>query len=460
MSGKELKVIFDIDLGTHKKQYEGTLSYGQLYSQVIIDNNDDNVKTWEDVTNKAKEIGKTSDHPFIKWTHNSTSVFGDMRTTDSKNPHILIAEFTKTAIEIIFDNSDSSKPKDFGSGKEYDYDATLTVQAPQTMVVFSQEENNGQGTSTHTYRFTPGNAYFKGYYLKYWTDNAGDTEGSKHYHAGTEYIISSSDVSPGTTLTLYPVFEHQEYNLSVDKTVTSGSFKGEDRSDGGKVYYGDRIKLSYTEKTCTWFVEGAGEIVSADGETYLLVKGYCLVYILYTAFRLNLKIDGESADNNTKLVLKDKEGKEYDLISVGNGSFETASIRGNYTLHMWTGTYWLKIDEFIGIENYRDETVELCSLIGEHDKLEFPNYAKKGSTVTVTVPSKEKYGGKITTDSKTLIVWDKLSFVINKKALIEHAFIVKIVDFPDGVIVGGADSVDTSTYIANITSITLVVSSF
>ena len=468
LSGKELKVIFEIDLGTLKKQYEGTLSYGQLYSQVIIDNNDDNVKTWEDVTNKAKEIGKTSDHPFIKWTHNSTSVFGDMRTTDSKNPHILIAEFTKTAIEIIFDNSDSSKPKDFGSGKEYDYDATLTVQAPQTMVVFSQEENNGQGTSTHTYRFTPGNAYFKGYYLKYWTDNAGDTEGSKHYHAGTEYIISSSDVSPGTTLTLYPVFEHQEYNLSVDKTVsgkitatvTSGSFKGEDRSDGGKVYYGDRIKLSYTEKTCTWFVEGAGEIVSADGETYLLVKGYCLVYILYTAFRLNLKIDGESADNNTKLVLKDKEGKEYDLISVGNGSFETASIRGNYTLHMWTGTYWLKIDEFIGIENYRDETVELCSLIGEHDKLEFPNYAKKGSTVTVTVPSKEKYGGKITTDSKTLIVWDKLSFVINKKALIEHAFIVKIVDFPDGVIVGGADSVDTSTYIANITSITLVVSSF
>lgn len=408
--------------------------------------------SWEKVTAHAKELGGDA-QTFIRWVYGNEPVFSDNITKTSES-HTLKAEFTDNAIEVVFDNT--TVPYDFGTDKEYDYNATPIVHAPQKMVVFKEND---------VYAFAPVNIDFKGYHLRYWTDSPNDAQNSNHYYVGKRYDIAQETAGtlPDKRLTLYPVFEHQRYNLVVDQTMSgrieaipvNGTFNGDDLSNGGTVHYMDRIKLSYGESACTWNVKGNGELVTENGETFLIVHGDCRAYILYTAFRLNLLIDGVVAPDTTRLVLKNGT-EEYELEHVGNGTFEAGSLRGNYTLQIQTGSGWLDIERFIGIENYKDPTLELYSLNGNHVQFEFPDYAKSGSTVTVS--SRGDYGGKITTDSKTLIVWNQLSFEIHGRAQIEFAFIVKIVDFPDGVIVGGAkliDPEDVSTYIAEITSVKL-----
>lgn len=448
--GKEIEITFQIFHGTIKTEFTGTLHYGKKYSQVRI--NDTQVDSWEKVTAHAKELGGDA-QTFIRWVYGNEPVFSDNITKTSES-HTLKAEFTDNAIEVVFDNT--TVPYDFGTDKEYDYNATPIVHAPQKMVVFKEND---------VYAFAPVNIDFKGYHLRYWTDSPNDAQNSNHYYVGKRYDIAQETAGtlPDKRLTLYPVFEHQRYNLVVDQTMSgrieaipvNGTFNGDDLSNGGTVHYMDRIKLSYGESACTWNVKGNGELVTENGETFLIVHGDCRVYILYTAFRLNLLIDGVVAPDTTRLVLKNGT-EEYELEHVGNGTFEAGSLRGNYTLQIQTGSGWLDIERFIGIENYKDPTLELYSLNGNHVQFEFPDYAKSGSTVTVS--SRGDYGGKITTDSKTLIVWNQLSFEIHGRAQIEFAFIVKIVDFPDGVIVGGAkliDPEDVSTYIAEITSVKL-----
>lgn len=445
--GKEIEITFQIVHGTITNKFKGTLHYGEKYSQVKI--NHTQVDSWEKVTAHAKELGGDA-QTFIRWVYGNEPVFGDNITKTSES-HTLKAEFTDNAIEVVFDNK--TVPYDFGTDKNYNYDATPIVHAPQTMVVFQEKG---------VYAFAPVNIDFKGYHLRYWTDSPDDAPNSNHYYVGKRYEITQE--TAGTLsdkrLTLYPVFEHQRYNLVVDQTMTgrikaspvNGTFKGSDLSNGGTVHYMDRIKLSYGASACTWNFKGNGELMTENGETFLIVHGDCRVYILYTAFRLNLLIDGVVAPDTTKLVLKNGT-EEYELKHVGNGTFETGSLRGNYTLQIQTSSEWLDIERFIGIENYKDPTLELYSLDGNHDHFEFPYYAKSGSTVTVS--SKGNHGGEITVDSGSLIVWDQLSFEIHGRVQIEFAFIIKIVDFPDGIRVDGAKKIDASTYIAESTSVTL-----
>ena len=448
--GKEIEITFQIFHGTDKTEFTGILHYGEKYSQVRI--NDTQVDSWEKVTTRAKELGGGA-QTFIRWVYGNEPVFGD-NITKTSEPHTLKAEFTDNAIEVVFDNT--TVPYDFGKDKNYNYDATPIVHAPQTMVVFKE---NG------VYAFAPVNIDFKGYHLRYWTDSPDDTQNSNHYYVGKRYEITpeTAGTLSDKRLTLYPVFEHQRYNLVVEQTMSgriearpvNGTFSGCDLSNGGTVHYMDRIKLSYGASACTWNFKGNGELVTENGETFLIVHGDCRVYIVYTAFRLNLLIDGDVAPDTTELILKN--GTEiYKLERFGKGTFGTGSLRGNYTLQIQTGSGWLDIERFIGIENYKDPTLELYSLNGNHDHFEFPYYAKSGSTVTIS--SRGDYGGKITTKRETLIVWDQLSFEIHERAQIEVAFIIKIVDFPDGVKVGGAkliDPKDASTYISEITSVTL-----
>ena len=238
----------------------------------------------------------------------------------------------------------------------------------------------------------------------------------------------------------------------IEAHPVNGTFNGYDLSNGGTVHYMDKIKLSYGESACTWNIKGNGELVTENGETFLIVHGDCRVYILYTAFRLNLLIDGVVAPDTTRLVLKNGT-EEYELKHVGNETFEAGSLRGNYTLQIQTGSGWLDIECFIGIENYKDPTLELYSLNGDRDHFEFPEYAKSGSTVMVA--SKGNHGGEITVDRETLIVWDQSTFEIHGRAQIKFAFVIKIVDFTDGIRVDGAKKIDASTYIAESTSVAL-----
>ena len=445
--GKGIEITFQIVHENNTTEFKGTLHFGDVYSQVQI--HDTQVDSWEKVTAKAKELGGNA-QTFIRWVYGNEPVFGD-NITKTSELHTLKAEFTDNAIEVVFDNK--TVPYDFGTGKHYNYDATPIVHAPQKMVVFKEKD---------VYAFAPVNIDFKGYHLRYWTDSPDDAPNSNHYYVGKRYEITQETARTlsDKKLTLYPVFEHQRYNLVVDQTMTgrikaspvNGTFEESDLSNGGTVHYMDRIKLSYGASACTWNFKGNGELVTENGETFLIIHGDCRVYILYTAFRLNLLIDGVVAPDTTKLVLKNGT-EEYELKHVGNGTFETGSLRGNYTLQIQTGSGWLDIERFIGIENYKDPTLELYSLNGNHVQFEFPDYAKSGSTVTVS--SKGNHGGKIATNNETLIVWDKLSFEIHGRAHIEFAFIIKIVDFPDGIRVNGAKKIDASTYIAESTQVAL-----
>lgn len=440
--GKGIEITFQIVHENNKTEFKGTLHYGEKYSQVRI--NDTQVDSWEKVTAKAKELGGNT-QTFIRWVYGNEPVFVDNITKTSES-HTLKAEFTDNAIEVVFDNR--TVPYDFGTDGKYNYDATPIVHAPQKMVVF--KENN-------VYAFAPVNIDFKGYHLRYWTDSL-----DNHYYVGNQYEITqeTAEALSDKRLTLYPVFEHQRYNLFVDQTMSgkikaspvNGTFEGSDLSNGGTVHYMDRIKLSYRESACTWNVKGNGELVTENGEMFLIVHGDCRVYIVYTAFRLNLLIDGAPAPDTTKLFLKNGT-EEPELKHVGDGTFEAGSLRGNYTLYIQTGSGWLDIERFIGIENYKDPTLELYSLNGNHVKFEFPDYAKSGSTVTVS--SNGNHGGRIATNGETLIVWDKLTFVINSKAQIEPTFVIKIVDFSDGVNVNGANRIDASTYTILGTRVTL-----
>lgn len=445
--GKEIEITFQIVHENNTTEFKGTLHFGDVYSQVQI--HDTQVDSWEKVTAKAKELGGNA-QTFIRWVYGNEPVFGDNITKTSES-HTLKAEFTDNAIEVVFDNT--TVPYDFGKDKDYNYNATPIVHAPQKMVVF--EEND-------VYAFAPVNIDFKGYHLRYWTDSPNDAQNSNHYYVGKRYEITQE--TAGTLsdkrLTLYPVFEHQRYNLIVDQTMSgrieahpvNGTFNGYDLSNGGTVHYMDKIKLSYGESACTWNIKGNGELVTENGETFLIVHGDCRVYILYTAFRLNLLIDGVVAPDTTRLVLKNGT-EEYELKHVGNGTFEAGSLRGNYTLQIQTGSGWLDIERFIGIENYKDPTLELYSLNGDRDHFEFPEYAKSGSTVMVA--SKGNHGGEITVDRETLIVWDQSTFEIHGRAQIKFAFVIKIVDFTDGIRVDGAKKIDASTYIAESTSVAL-----
>lgn len=445
--GKKIEITFQIVHENNTTEFKGTLHYGEMYSQVQI--NDTQVDSWEKVTARAKELGGNA-QTFIRWVYGNEPVFGDNITKTSES-HTLKAEFTDNAIEVVFDNT--TVPNDFGTYKNYNYNATPIVHAPQTMVVFQEKG---------VYAFAPVNIDFKGYHLRYWTDSPDDAPNSNHYYVGKRYEITQE--TAGTLsdkrLILYPVFEHQRYNLVVDQTMTgkigahpvNGTFNGYDLSNGGTVHYMDKIKLSYGESACTWNIKGNGELVTENGETFLIVHGDCRVYILYTAFRLNLLIDGVVAPDTTRLVLKNGT-EEYELKHVGNGTFEAGSLRGNYTLHIQTGSGWLDIERFIGIENYKDPTLELYSLNGDRDHFEFPKYAKSGSTVMVA--SKGNHGGEITVDRETLIVWDQSTFEIHGRAQIKFAFVIKIVDFTDGIRVDGAKKIDASTYIAESTSVAL-----
>ena len=445
--GKEIEITFQIFHGTIKTEFTGTLHYGEMYSQVRM--NDTLVDSWEKVTAKAKELGGNA-QTFIRWVCGNEPVFGDNITKTSES-HTLKAEFTDNAIEVVFDNA--TVPYDFGTDKHYNYDATPIVHAPQKMVVFKEND---------VYAFAPVNIDFKGYHLRYWTDSPDDAQNSNHYYVGKRYEITQETAGtlPDKRLTLYPVFEHQRYNLIVDQTMSgrieahpvNGTFNGYDLSNGGTVHYMDKIKLSYGESACTWNIKGNGELVTENGETFLIVHGDCRVYILYTAFRLNLLIDGVVAPDTTRLVLKNGT-EEYELKHVGNGTFEAGSLRGNYTLQIQTGSGWLDIERFIGIENYKDPTLELYSLNGDRDHFEFPEYAKSGSTVMVA--SKGNHGGEITVDRETLIVWDQSTFEIHGRAQIKFAFVIKIVDFTDGIRVDGAKKINASTYIAGSTSVAL-----
>lgn len=445
--GKKIEITFQIVHENNTTEFKGTLHYGDVYSQVQI--HDTQVDTWEKVTTRAKELGGNA-QTFIRWVYGSEPVFGGNITKTSES-HTLKAEFTDNAIEVVFDNT--TVPYDFGKDKNYNYNATPIVHAPQKMVVFKEND---------VYAFAPVNIDFKGYHLRYWTDSPDDAQNSNHYYVGKRYEITpeTAGTLPDKRLTLYPVFEHQRYNLVVDQTMSgrieaipvNGTFNGDDLSNGGTVHYMDRIKLSYGESACTWNVKGNGELVTENGETFLIVHGDCRVYILYTAFRLNLLIDGVVAPDTTKLVLKNGT-EEYELKHVGNGTFETGSLRGNYTLQIQTDSELLDIERFIGIENYKDPTLELYSLNGDRDHFEFPEYAKSGSTVTVA--SKGNHGGEITVDRETLIVWDQSTFEIHGRAQIKFAFVIKIVDFTDGIRVDGAKKIDASTYIAESTSVAL-----
>ena len=383
-------------------------------------------------------------------------MFGDNITKTSES-HTLKAEFTDNAIEVMFNNK--TVPYDFGTGKNYNYDATPIVHAPQTMVVFKE---NG------VYAFAPVNIDFKGYHLRYWTDSPDDAQNSNHYYVGKRYEISQE--TAGTLsdkrITLYPVFEHQRYNLVVDQTMTgrieaspvNGTFEGSDLSNGGTVHYMDRIKLSYGESACTWNFKGNGELVTENGETFLVVHGDCRVYILYTAFRLNLLIDGVVAPDTTKLVLKNGTDK-YELKHVGNGTFETGSLRGNYTLHIQTGSGWLDIERFIGIENYKDPTLELYSLHTaewSRNLFDYPEYAKSGSTVTVASIN-GNHGCKITVDGRMETAGINPQFVIQGRTQIDFGYIVEVLGDAENVeVIGDSfDKVNESTFFVSHTQVSL-----
>ena len=454
-TGKTLEVIFKIRIGTTSyTEYTGKLMYGQTYSEVIFDKNDEGVGSWEDVTAKAKEKGGDL-NKFIRWVHGNTPVFGDMTTIDAVSPHELIAEFTVNAIEILFD--DSTMPSDFGEGKDYDYDATLTVQAPKDMIVFIA---NGK------YSFTPGNAYLKGYHLNYWTDGS-----DNRYYVGKEYSLTPDEASELTDrkLTLSPVFEHQRYTLTVDQplsgsvtaTPASGAFDGQDRSNGGIVYYSDRIKLEFTGGDSSWNVKGEGKISYEEDGAYLTVYGDCRVYALYTAFRLELRIDGTIAPDNTRLKLENDNGLAYELKSLGGGAFETNSLRGNYKLYIYVpNSDWLLIDEFIGIEMIDDPVVELFSITGNRTDFDFPKYAKNQSTVEIVDNRADRDHGCIvicdygTSDERIVAVGNDPTFTITGKTRLVTAYIIDLMEPCEGVTIDGAERFGTTYYVTGSKSIT------
>lgn len=451
--GKKIEITFQIFHGTIKTEFTGTLHYGEKYSQVRI--NDTQVDSWEKVTAHAKELGGDA-QTFIRWVYGNEPVFGDNITKTSES-HTLKAEFTDNAIEVVFDNT--TFPYDFGTNRDYNYDATPNVHAPQKMVVFKEND---------VYAFAPVNIDFKGYHLRYWTDSPNDAQNSNHYYVGKRYEITQETAGtlPDKRLTLYPVFEHQRYNLFVDQTMTgrieaspvNGTFNGDDLSNGGTVHYMDRIKLSYGESACTWNVKGNGELVTENGETFLIVHGDCRVYILYTAFRLNLLIDGVVAPDTTKLVLKNGT-EEYELKHVGNGTFETKSLRGNYSLQIQAGSGWLDIERFIGIENYKDPTLELYSLHTaewSRNLFDFPEYAKSGSTVTVTSIN-GNHGCKITVDGRMETAGINPQFVIQGRTQIDFGYIVEIMGDAENVeVIGDSfDKVNESTFFVSHTQVNL-----
>lgn len=457
---RDISVIFRISVESSVTEYTGTLKYGMTYSQVTIDGNADGVKTWSEVTAMAKTKGGDLNR-FIRWVHGNTPVFGDMMTVDSSSPHLLIAEFTANAIEVVFD--DGPLPSDLGEGKDYDYDASLTVQAPQTMVVF-REMIDGE----YVYAFTPGNAYLKGYHLNYWTDPAsGD-----RYYVGKQYRMAEdvAEKIEDRRLVLHPVFEHLRFNLTVDQplsgTVTAtpvgGAFDGQDRSDGGLVYYSDRIRLSFTGSADSWNVKGDGLITYEEDGTYLTVYGDCRVYVLYTAFRLELRINGTMAPDQTQLKLVDGSGTEYALRPVGDGTFETNSLRGDYALHMMTeNSGWLLIDRFVGIENLDDPTVELFSIHGDVDEFDFPEYAKSESTVSVKASAgNADYGCLVGYDDgiptrSILTVGTDPTFTILGETWLMKAFVIEVIDSFDGVEVDGAGLFGSVWYTVEIADVTL-----
>ena len=451
--GKEIEITFQIVHGTITTEFKGTLHYGDVYSQVQI--HDTQVDSWEKVTAKAKELGGNA-QTFIRWVYGNEPVFGDNITKTSES-HTLKAEFTDNAIEVVFDNK--TVPNDFGTDKNYNYDATPIVHAPQTMVVFQEKG---------VYAFAPVNIDFKGYHLRYWTDSPDDAQNSNHYYVGKRYEITQE--TAGTLsdkrLTLYPVFEHQRYNLIVDQTMSgrieaspvNGTFEGLDLSNGGTVHYMDRIKLSYRESACTWNFKGNGELVTENGETFLIVHGDCRVYIVYTAFRLNLLIDGVVAPDTTRLVLKNGT-EEYKLEHVGNGAFETGSLRGNYTLQIQTGSGWLDIERFIGIENYKDPTLELYSLHTaewSRNLFDFPEYAKSGSTVTIASIN-GNHGCKITVDGRMETAGINPQFVIQGRTQIDFGYIVEVLGDAENVeVIGDSfDKVNESTFFVSHTQVNL-----
>ena len=461
-TGKDLSVIFRINVEASVTEYKGTLKYGMTYSQVIIDDNADGVKTWDEATAMAKVKGGDLNR-FIRWVHGNTPVFGDMVTVDSVSPHILIAEFTVNAIEITFDSS--TLPSDLGKSKSYDYDADIAVQAPQTMVVFREMIDGA-----YVYAFTPGNAYLRGYHLNYWTDSI-DIDGNRYY-AGKLYKMTEEEVERivDKKLTLYPVFEHLRFNLTVDQplsgsvtaTPVGGAFKGQDRSNGGLVYYSDRIRLSFTGGADSWNVKGDGSITYEEDGTYLTVYGDCRVYVLYTAFRLELKINGTIAPDHTQLKLVSGTGTEYVLRSVGDGTFETNSLRGDYALHMMTeNSGWLLIDRFVGIENIDDPTVELFSIHGESDEFDFPEYAKSESTVAVRANAgNADYGCLVGYDDgvltrSILTVGTDPTFTIIGETWLMKAFVIEVIDSFDGVEIDGASLFGSVYYAIVTTDVTL-----
>ena len=387
-----------LDSRDEKWYLEATVSYGSTYSDMVFDDVNRGLSYATNIVIKHLETGE-----FVRWEYKISSGLSigiyddtivDIKPNPEDSPASITARFTDDSIKVVLK---PEIPPDYGIGEEYYYGKeVVTIQAPAEMIV--------SGVSDE-YTFSPGNAYFKGYYLDHWSYSI---NGKVFTVPATGKVTLTSIAGiPDKTLVLTPSWEHLEYAFVIESPLggTVNAYRCTEGSDGSYVrgdviavgstlHHGDLIYLEYTEGGgyvfSSWGYTGSGQFMtgSASNPSVLMMQGDCSVHVkLGGLYEYSLELMVNDVKDTSKPVRLSSSVGTYDLVVDQSGYYSGNARYGTYDIQVHDGNGWVTVStvSIMGAGQTSVVYVYTVSVTGDEGRLSYPRLATAGSTINLTL---------------------------------------------------------------------------